>query len=412
MKNKLRSTAYISIALLLGITTGLLRMPFFIQAASIVSELFLGSLKLISIPIIFLSIVSTISGLNSIKEMNVLGGKVLKYTLITTITAASIALLFYVTINPSTGLYAKPDSPLPAQPSFISTLMQMFPTNFVEVFLENNVFGAALISAVLGFAILSLPEKQRVNLHGVFSGLFQALLKITGIIIRFIPIGIWAFTTLFLQHILNDYHAVTPLFYFIVCVVGANLVQGFVILPILMKIKGVSPIKTLKMAYPALITAFFSKSSSATLPLAIECSVNKGNISKKVANFSLPLCSVINMNGCAAFILIAILFVSAEAGLYFTWPMMLFWVLIATLAAIGNASVPMGCYFLSSAFLIGMGIPIEVMGLILPIYSFIDMVETALNIWSDIAVTCIVNKEVLAQEALLDPQVTNVSTVE
>ncbi len=412
MKNKLRSTAYISIALLLGITTGLLRMPFFIQAASIVSELFLGSLKLISIPIIFLSIVSTISGLNSIKEMNVLGGKVLKYTLITTITAASIALLFYVTINPSTGLYTKPDSPLPAQPSFISTLMQMFPTNFVEVFLENNVFGAALISAVLGFAILSLPEKQRVNLHGVFSGLFQALLKITGIIIRFIPIGIWAFTTLFLQHILNDYHAVTPLFYFIVCVVGANLVQGFVVLPILMKIKGVSPIKTLKMAYPALITAFFSKSSSATLPLAIECSVNKGNISKKVANFSLPLCSVINMNGCAAFILIAILFVSAEAGLYFTWPMMLFWVLIATLAAIGNASVPMGCYFLSSAFLIGMGIPIEVMGLILPIYSFIDMVETALNIWSDIAVTCIVNKEVTVQEALLDPQVTSVTTVE
>lgn len=118
------------------------------------------------------------------------------------------------------------------------------------------------------------------------------------------------------------------------------------------------------------------------------------------------------MNGCAAFILIAILFVSAEAGLYFTWPMMLFWVLIATLAAIGNASVPMGCYFLSSAFLIGMGIPIEVMGLILPIYSFIDMVETALNIWSDIAVTCIVNKEVLAQETLLDPQVTNVTTVE
>ena len=86
------------------------------------------------------------------------------------------------------------------------------------------------------------------------------------------------------------------------------------------------------------------------------------------------------MNGCAAFILITVLFVSAEAGLYFSLPMMMFWILLSTLAAIGNASVPMGCYFLASAFLVSMGVPIGVMGLILPIYAFIDMIETALNV--------------------------------
>lgn len=412
MKNQLRSTLYISAALALGVVTGLLRYPLFIHSASFVSEIFLGALKLIGIPIVFLSILSTISGFDSIKEMKILGRKVLKYTLLTTLMAATIALLFYITIHPSIAIPISPDVPLPARPSFLATLLQMFPKNFVEVFLENNVFGAALISAILGFAILSLPDKQRVHLHTLFSSLFQALLKITSVIIRFIPVGIWAFTTLFLQQIIYDSNTINPLFYYIICVVGANLVQGFVVLPILLKVKGVSPLKTLKMAYPALLTAFFSKSSSAALPLTIECSIEKGKISKKVANFSLPLCSVINMNGCAAFILITVLFVSAQAGLYFSAPMMVFWILLSTLAAIGNASVPMGCYFLSSAFLVGMGVPIDVMGMILPIYAFIDMIETALNVWSDISVTSIVNREASLEELSLSEKIESIKIAE
>lgn len=409
MKNQLRSTTYVTIALILGVLTGFFRIPFLIQAAHFFSEVFLGSLKLISIPIIFLSIVATISGLDSFKEMKFMGVKVLKYTLITTILAASTALVFYLVVRPSTGFAIDPNIPMPTQPSFLAAVLQMLPTNFVEVFLENNVFGAALISAVFGFSILSLPIKQRTHLHLFFASSFQALLKITAFIIRFIPLGIWAFTTLFLQKIIYDYHTVTPLIYYAVCVIGANLVQGFVILPTLLKIKGLSPIKALKMSYPALLTAFFSKSSSASLPLTIECAVNKGKISKKIANFSLPLCSVINMNGCAAFILITILFVSAEAGLYFTIPMMLVWVLLSTLAAVGNASVPMGCYFLASAFLVGMGIPIDIMGLILPIYAFIDMIETALNVWSDVVVTSIVNKEAVTSEPSLADDITDIS---
>ena len=266
MKSQLRSTAYISAALLLGVLTGILRYPFFIQSASFVSEIFLGALKLIGIPIIFLSILSTISGFKSLKEMQFLGRKVLKYTILTTLIAATIALIFYLTVNPSINANIGPDVQVPIQPSFLGTLLQMFPTNFIEVFLENNVFGAALISAVMGISILSLPEKQRVHLHTLFSSLFQALLKVTSTIIRFIPIGIWAFTTLFLQQVIYDYHSITPLIYYIVCVVGANLVQGIIVLPIILKIKGVSPLKTLKMAYPALLTAFFSKSSSAALP--------------------------------------------------------------------------------------------------------------------------------------------------
>ena len=238
MKNQLRSTIFITLALGLGVLTGILRFPFFILSASFVSEIFLGALKLISIPIIFLSIIATISGFDSLKEMKFLGRKVLKYTLLTTVIAATIALIFFIVIQPSTGMMQIHGMATPVQPSFLATLLQMFPTNFVEVFLENNVFGAALISAAMGFAILTLPDKQRVHLHTLFSSLFQALLKITSVIIRFIPIGIWAFTTLFLQRLVYDYSSVKPLIFYIICVVGANVIQGFIVLPILLKIKG------------------------------------------------------------------------------------------------------------------------------------------------------------------------------
>ena len=122
--------------------------------------------------------------------------------------------------------------------------------------------------------------------------------------------------------------------------------------------------------------------------------IPKLGIHPKVANFSFPLCTVINMNGCAAFILTTVLFVSGINGHVFSLSDLIMWVFLASLAAIGNAGVPMGCFFLSSAFLVSMKVPVAVMGLILPFYTFLDMVETSLNLWSDISITSIVNKEV------------------
>lgn len=104
------------------------------------------------------------------------------------------------------------------------------------------------------------------------------------------------------------------------------------------------------------------------------------------------------MNGCAAFILITTLFVSASNGANFSIIQTLPWILISTLAAIGNAGVPMGCYFLTSALLVGMNMPLHVLGMILPLYTFFDMVETCLNVWSDSCITAIVDKEIQETE--------------
>ena len=182
------------------------------------------------------------------------------------------------------------------------------------------------------------------------------------------------------------------------CILEANLFQGFVILPLLLKWKGISPWQTAKGSLKPLTLAFFSKSSNATLPVTLQSAENHLEISPRVANFSLPLCTVINMNGCAAFILTTVLFVAGINGHVFSAFDLILWIALATIAAIGNAGVPMGCFFLSSAFLIAMDVPMAMMGLILPFYTFLDMVETSLNVWSDICVTSIVDRELKQEE--------------
>jgi Na+/H+-dicarboxylate symporter len=154
-----------------------------------------------------------------------------------------------------------------------------------------------------------------------------------------------------------------------------------IILPGFLKLKGISPLKVVKAMYPALNVAFWSKSSAATLPLTMQCATERLGISQKTAGFSLPLCTAINMNGCAGFIIITVLFVAMSNGLVFSPFELGAWIFIATLTAIGNAGVPMGCYFLSLALLTAMNVPLNLMFVILPFYAFIDMVETAINVW-------------------------------
>lgn len=388
--------AYLSLilAMLLGIGAAFSGLPIFLKTAESISSVFMNLLKLISLPIVFLSITATLSGLKGFDEMKILGKKVFVYTLLTTIVAATVALLIFIAVDPAhTALQTTSSYTLPESGGYLSFLLQIVPPNLTRAFLENNVIAVAFVAILLGIAILKLPTENRELLHKNFQSLFKAVLKITEFVIALMPLGIFAFTFLLVKDLQQNHQHFNSLLLYLSCVLGANLLQGFVVLPILLKCKKISPWKTAKGAMEALTLAFFSKSSNATLPLTLKCAENRLAISPKVANFSLPLCTVINMNGCAAFILTTVLFVATLHGKVFTGVDLGMWVILATIAAIGNAGIPMGCFFLSSSFLIAMDMPIATMGLILPFYSFLDMIETALNVWSDISVTAIVDKE-------------------
>jgi len=385
---------YYLLAAIAGLATGYLDVSYVNIAASTIANVFINLLKLVSLPIIFLSIVSTASGMSSVEEIKNIGKKVIKYTLATTIIAASVALILFVVIDPArTSLqHTIVDEISSPQGSYLSFLIQAIPSNIIQPFSENNVVGVLFIAMILSLAILSLPNENRQVLHTFFSSLYAAVMKVTSFVVKLMPIAVWGFVTLFFIDLRSGLDA-TNLMLYLTCVVAANIIQATVVLPLLLKWKKISPTRTFKGMFPALSIAFFSKSSSAALPMAVACAQDRVKISKKVANFTLPLCTTINMNACAAFILITVLFVSMSNGVTYSTAEMVLWVVISTIAAVGNAGVPMGCYFLSSAFLAAMNVPLNILGIILPFYTLIDMLESAINVWSDSCVAAVVDQE-------------------
>jgi Na+/H+-dicarboxylate symporter len=400
----MKSSLYILLAILAGIASGLTHWEVLLKTADVLSHLFMNFLELIAAPIVFLSIFSTLLSMGGFKEVQKLGRKTFSYTLLTTLLAAGVALLLFSLVNPAKYQIIIEKVTPQEQGSYLSFFTNIIPSNFFGAFIENNVIGIAFIAFLLGIAAQQLSDENKKPLTLFFSSLFKLVLKVTELVIFVMPFGIWAFMTLLVGE-LNSVH-LSRLILYLAVVLGSNLLQGLIILPLFLKIKGISPWKVFRGSGKALLLAFFSKSSNATLPVTLKCAENELGINPKVAHFSLPLCTVINMNGCAAFILTTVLFVSEMNGVVFS-PMDLFlWVILATIAAIGNAGVPMGCFFLSSAFLIAMNVPIELMGIILPFYALLDMVETALNVWSDLAVTQVIDRDLkhekLCIETLVD----------
>ncbi len=388
---RLSSLGTILLALIAGMLLGYLNIHFFTQLADIFAQLFSKLLRLIAAPLLFFSVLSSFLSMKGVQEFRLIGRKLFFYTLLTTLLAASFASILYswfFSSPPTTEVFVRESQ----SSGFFSHLFDSIPENFFTPFIEGNVFAIALLALGLGFSSLFLNEATRKTLQTGCSALLHWLICFTKGILLLLPIAMWAFSYLLINK-WGEVEIPSTLFLYIGTIFAANLFQGTVVLPLLLKWKKRSPWSTFTYSLPALATAFFTKSSNATLPLSLECAQKKLGIREKTANFSLPLCSVINMNGCAAFILITLFYVTGVYGITFTFWEKIIWVVIASFAAIGNAGVPMGCYFLSSALILSYGLPTEIMGLILPFYLILDMFETSLNVWSDICITCAVEKD-------------------
>ena len=391
----------ILVAFLLGLLCGYADVPFFNDAATFVAKIFVNLLKLVSIPIIFFSVASTLAGMKDIEETKFLGKKVVTYTLLTTVISAAVGLVLFLILKPASApLKIEELASTDVSASYLDHLSQIIPSNIIQPFHENNVLGVLCLAVLFGLALLILDRERggkRSHLTEFFLDTYAVITKITSWIVRIMPIGIWGFSVLFVKE-LNQGFAIEGLLLYLACVVLANLIQGAVVLPAFLKVFKVSPIRLFKAMLPAITMGFFTKSSAATLPMALKSAQENAGISPKVANFTFPLCTTINMNACAAFILITSLFVMSVYGATIAPLEMLLWIGIATVAAVGNAGVPMGCYFLTSSLLVAMGYPLTIMGIILPFYAMIDMLETALNIWSDSCVAAAVDQSVAKEK--------------
>ncbi|WP_100934799.1 dicarboxylate/amino acid:cation symporter [Candidatus Chlamydia corallus] len=380
------------LSILLGLGLGSLQSPWIVYSAECITNTFLKFLRLLSIPLVFCALGSTITSIQNFNTMMILGKRILYYTLLTTLIAASIGLLLFFLLNPHMNQETLSTTTKCNPLGYLDVLADSLPENIFKPFIQGNVISAACLAIMVGTAALFLKEKEKTFVQQFFNSFFSIFLNLARGGLKLLPIAMIGFSVLLFKEFKDQGNL--PIFSkYLLCVIGANLSQGLIVLPILLKINKVSPLKIAKAMSPALVTAFFSKSSAATLPLTMELAEDELKINKNLSRFSFPLCSVINMNGCAAFILITVFFVATSNGMVITPLMSLGWVFFATLAAIGNAGVPMGCYFLTLSLLTSMNIPLSILGLILPFYTVLDMIETSLNVWSDCCVVSIANQQ-------------------
>lgn len=380
--------------LVLGILSGLSGISYLQTFGLMVSDIFIKIFKCISTPIIALSIIVTLSSFGQEGNMTKIWQKSILYTITTTLIAATVGCVLYLLINPSNvstlTLGTNPETH--STTTYAQHLSSLIPSNILAPFIEHQVMGVLLVGIMMGIAIRYIPDKDaKMAVTQLFKGLYGIFLVITKWVVAILPLGLYGFITTTVVEF-SQGMSLSGIGEYLSIIVFANLIQGFIILPIWLWMNGISPFKAMRNMLPALSVAFFSKSSTGTLPVTMETAEKKLKIHPKVSRFVLPLCTSLNMNGCAAFIFVTVIYLMQNQGIEISYITMACWVVIATIAAIGNAGVPMGCFFLSASLLSSMNVPIVLLGLILPFYSLIDMLETSLNVWSDSCVANVVNK--------------------
>ena len=396
-------------ALFLGFVIGQLNVQWMDDLTNFVATIFTRLFQLLAVPTIALAVTTTLASLGNKSGTGRIFRRTLIYTLLTTIAAALVALALYNFLQPSSLpslLVSKGNHSLPDNLdniSYYDHILNVIPNNVVAPFLEGNVLSILILSAATGLALAKLPSSnQKTAILNVLLGFQDVLFLLIRALIWILPIGIVAYAAQLSAQLSVDTVANSLGLYMTVVVLG-NVIQFVVVLPLFLLARGVNPLKTLRDQLPAVLMAFFTKSSAATLPVTIQCAEERTGVRSQIARFVLPICTTINMNGCAAFILVTSLFVMQNAGVSLSLGTMFVWLLVAVVSAIGNAGVPMGCYFLTLSLMTGIGMPVGIMGVILPIYTVIDMVETAENVWSDSCVCTLVSHdvkcEILSDEA-------------
>ena len=391
-------------ALVVGAVLGVLGLGWLNATADFIAAIYTRLFQLLAVPTIVLAVITTFATFGS-KGSGRIFGHTLVYTLLTTFTAAVVGAILYVVVAPGNlpieTIHETEESAvanstlntLHASSSYYDHILSVIPNNIIKPFLEGNVLSLLLLAFAIGIGLSKLPESENksVVVKGLL-GLQDLLFLLIRGLIWTLPLGIVAFSAQLSAQVSAGVVA-DSIGKYVLVVLGGNVIQFFVILPLFLLARGLNPLHVLGRMMPAVLMALFTKSSAATLPVTMESVEQRLGVRKDIARFVLPICTTINMNGCAAFILVTSLFVIQNGGEVLDLTTILLWILVSVISAVGNAGVPMGCFFLTLSLMSGIGAPVAILGIILPIYTIIDMVETAENVWSDSCVCAMTNRD-------------------
>ena len=403
----------ILIALILALFAGLLSGEegalfgiTFYSIYNFVGTLFLNALMMLVVPLIVSSIIVGIAGIGSSRALGSLGGKTLLYYLVSGLLAVLVGLAVVNIIQPGVdelgpvqeriGLQADTSSfeariAGKSAGDVVEVFLRMIPTNVLAAAVQGQMLGVIFFSLLYGFFMTRIQEAYAEAQYNFWQGVFETMMKITDLVLKFAPIGVFALVARVVAS--TGFEAFVPLMWFFLSVVIALAIHFFITLPVLLRlVAGVSPWRHYRAMAPALFTSFSTASSAATLPLTMECVEKNAGVSNRTSSFVLPLGATVNMDGTALYECVAVMFIAQAYGIEIGFATQLLIVMLALLTSIGVAGIPAASLVAISVILTAVGLPLEGLALILAVDRILDMMRTSTNVFSDSCGAVIVGK--------------------
>ena len=395
-------TRNILIGMLLGISLGSILnyvgVNDFIQTflldglVEIGGRIFLSSLKLLVVPMVFVSLVAGAGSLDDIKKLGRLGSKTFGYYVLTTAIAIALALFVAVLTDPGKGFVMSAPATFEAKeaPHLVDVIANIFPSNPIESMARGEMLQIIVFALLFGIGLtLAGPAGKRVL--ATFNDLNEIIMKMVILLIGLAPYGVFFLLTKVFAS--QGFGAIVPMAKYFFIVLFCLLLQVALVYTGLLKfVGGLNPRKFFKKFGEVIIFAFSTASSNATLPVTLEVTEKKLGVDNSVASFSIPLGATVNMDGTAIMQGVATVFVAQAYGIDLGMQEYMMVILTATLASIGTAGVPgVGLVMLAMVFS-QVGLPVEGIGLIIGVDRLLDMTRTAVNVTGDAVVSCIVAK--------------------
>lgn len=366
-----------------------------------IGTLFLNALKMLIVPLIMASIITGIGGIGSSQALGRLGGKTVAFYLSTSLLAILVGLLAVNLLSPGTidgrpagevfGLAAAEAQGAATQlqargvGDLAQVFLSMIPPNVVAAAADGQLLGLIFFSLLFGYFMTRLAEPLRQTLTDFWQAVFEVMMRITDLVMKFAPLGVFGLVAAVVAGLEGELAELAQsLGTFVLSVMLALAVHAFLTLPLLLKfVAGVSPLRHYRAMAPALLTAFSTASSSATLPLTMECVERNAGVSNRTSSFVLPLGATVNMDGTALFECVAAMFIAQAYGIELGFGTQFIIVTVALLTSIGVAGIPAASLVAITIILTTIGLPLEGIGLILAVDRILDMFRTSVNVFSD-----------------------------
>ena len=381
---------------LTGTEAGIFGVAFY-DVYQFIGSLFLNALKMLIVPLVVSSIIVGIAGIGSGSNLGRLGGKTVLYYFVTSLLAILVGLTLVNMISPGIvdGQPAKEMIGLTGDAASIQqkvegkgagdiaeVFLRMIPTNVVAAAANGQMLGLIFFSLLFGYFLTRIQEAYAESQFNFWQGVYEIMMLITDWVMKFAPIGVFALVAKVVAS--TGLAAFKPLAMFFFTVLLALLVHFLVVLPLILKfVAGVNPLRHYQAMAPALLTAFSTSSSSATLPLTLECVEKNAGVSNRTSSFVLPLGATINMDGTALYECVAAMFIAQAYGIELGFATQFAIVMVALLTSIGVAGIPSASLVAIAIILATIGLPAEAIGLILAVDRVLDMCRTTVNVFSD-----------------------------